>query len=40
MIRFWFGSREHPASFVWRLWTQGNEIYLEHAPGGSPKLSL
>lgn len=40
VIRFGLGSPEEPTFFIWRLWTQGNEIYLNFVPDKAPKISL
>jgi len=40
VIRFGLGSSAVPTFFIWRLWIQGNEIYLSFIPKGFPKLSL
>lgn len=40
VIRFAVGTEDSPTSFVWRLWTSGDDAYLIFAPRPEPKFSM
>jgi hypothetical protein len=40
VLRFGVGSDDWPSSFVWRLWTSGNNTYLSYGPRPDPKFSM
>ncbi len=40
VVRFAIGSESNPTSSVWRLWTSGDDAYLNFAPIPYPKFSM
>lgn len=40
VLRFGIGSENSPSSFVWRLWSSGNDAYLSYGPRPDPKFSM